>query len=242
MLRVAVCDDEPMIAHQIENFIYDICSREGINADIGVYDSGDALVKRIHEGQLFDLIYLDIQMKNGDGITAAENIRKTDENAVIIFISGYDRYLMKLFRLDVFAFIKKPIDADVFYETFLDANTKICNKNTFFVFQYKNREYKVLCKDILYFESRGRQVVLYMRSDEVHVFNEKLSRVEKRLENGKIPFIRIHQSYLVNYVLIKSRSKTDVTLINGMRLPISDERQKDFCKQYSRLLRGEVNV
>jgi len=48
-------------------------------------------------------------MENGDGITTAKNIRKTDENVLLIYVSGYDKYIMELFRLDVFAFIKKPI-------------------------------------------------------------------------------------------------------------------------------------
>lgn len=242
MLKVAICDDESLIAHQIENNVYDTCIKEGIKVDTEVYCSGSALEKAILTGQNFDLIYLDIQMENGDGITTAKNIRKIDENVLIIFVSSYDRYWMELFQLDVFSFIKKPIDPDSFSKKFLEANQKICGRNAFFVFKYKNREYKILCKDILYFESKGRQVNIFMRNGDIHIFNEKLSEVEKSLENGKIPFLRIHQSYLVNYILIKSRSKADIILINGTRLPISEERQKEFNRDYGKLLRGEVNV
>lgn len=158
MLKVAICDDENLIAHQIENNVYNTCSKEGIKVDTEVYYNGNALEKAILTGQNFDLIYLDIQMENGDGITTAKNIRKMDENVLIIFISSYDRYLMELFQLDVFSFIKKPIDPDAFSKKLLEANQKICSKTTFFVFKYKNREYKVLCKDILYFESKGKVI------------------------------------------------------------------------------------
>lgn len=242
MLKVAICDDENLIAHQIENNIYNTCIKEGIKVDTEVYYSGSTLEKAILTGQNFDLIYLDIQMANGDGITTAKNIRKMDENVLIIFVSSYDRYLMELFQLDVFSFIKKPIDPDSFSKKFLEANQKICSRNSFFVFKYKNREYKILCKDILYFESKGRQVIIVMRNGETYTFNDKLSEVEKSLENGKIPFLRIHQSYLVNYILIKSRSKADITLVNGLELPISEERQKEFSREYGKLLRGEINV
>ena len=94
----------------------------------------------------------------------------------------------------------------------------------------------------MYFESKGRQISVYVRNDDVYVFNGKLSEVEKRLDEGKIPFLRIHQSYLVNYLLIKSRTKSNITLINGINLPISEDRQKEFGKEYGRLLRGEINV
>ena len=185
---------------------------------------------------------MDIQMENGDGITAAKNIRKKDEDAMIIFISSYDRYVMELFHLDVFSFIRKPIDRDSFVQIFLEANQRICSRNHFFSFKYKSQEYKVLSKEILYFESKARQINIHVRDGNKYVFNGKLSEVEKGLSSGKVTFLRIHQSYLVNYLLIKSRSKSNVTLINGEVLPISEDRQKEFSKEYSRLLRGDIYV
>lgn len=115
MIQVAICDDESLVAHQLESIIWDTCNSAGIKVDTEVYNSGFALEKGILTGQKFDLIYLDIQMKNGDGISTARNIRKMDENVIIIFVSSYDKYMMELFRLDVFAFIKKPIEQDAVY-------------------------------------------------------------------------------------------------------------------------------
>lgn len=143
---------------------------------------------------------------------------------------------------DALIIIKKPIEQDSFSKTFLEANRKICSKNFFYAFKYRNQEYKIPCKDILYYESRGRQITIYERGGETYVFNGKLSDVEKNLEEGKIPFLRIHQSYLVNYLLIKSRTKSEVVLINGTKLKISEDKQKKFSRDYGQLLRGEINV
>ena len=76
----------------------------------------------------------------------------------------------------------------------------------------------------------------------VETFNGKLSEVEAQIEGGKVPFLRIHQSYLVNYHHIKSRSKTEVTLTNGIKLSISEDRQKNFGEQYTRMLGGEIDA
>ena len=110
MLKIAVCDDEKVITGQIESMLLTLCGQEGIAVDIEVFYDGSTLERSIQEGARYDLLYLDIQMKDENGITAAGNIRKSDENMLIIFVSGYDKYLMDLFRLDVFAFIRKPID------------------------------------------------------------------------------------------------------------------------------------
>lgn len=144
MLNIAICDDDDLIAHQIESVLHNIGDEENVKIDTDVFYSGNDLVREISSGKKFDLIYMDIQMENGDGITAAKNIRKKDEDAMIIFISSYDRYVMELFRLDVFSFIRKPIDRDLFAQIFLEANQRICSRNHFFSFKYKSQEYKVL--------------------------------------------------------------------------------------------------
>lgn len=181
-------------------------------------------------------------MKGGDGITAAENIRKVDDNVFLIYVSGYDKYMMELFRLDVFGFIKKPIDEEILTKTFLETYQRVCSKMVYFTFSYKHEEYKILCKEILYFESNARKVTIYTQNGEHYTFNGKLSEIEQKMSDGKIPFLRVHQSYLVNYYLIRSRTKIEITLVNGKKLPISEERQKYFNQQYSHLLGGEINV
>jgi len=45
---------------------------------------------------------------------------------------------MELFHLNIFAFIKKPIESGAFTKIFLEANEKICNKNFYFTFHYRN--------------------------------------------------------------------------------------------------------
>lgn len=241
MLRIAICDDEKVIAGQIENIIVDICERESMGIDIDVFYSGISLEKEIVLGMKYDLIYLDIEMNMGDGITTAKHIRDIDENVILIFVSGYDKYVMELFRLDVFSFIKKPIDKEQFSSTFLEANVKVCSKNAFFTFKYRNEEFKVLCKDIEYFESNARHIIIHTCEGN-YIFNGRLSDVEKKLEKGKISFLRIHQSFLVNYLHIRSRTRVDVTIMNGVKLPISEERQKKFSEMYGKCIRGEINV
>lgn len=122
----------------------------------------------------------------------------------------------------------------------MDANQKICNQKFYFSFRYKSEDYKIPCSDILYFESKGRKINVYIQNASTETFNGKLFEVETWLADGKIPFIRIHQSYLVNYHHIRSCSKTEITLIDGTKLPISEDRKKSFRKQYNKLLEENV--
>ena len=119
MIRIAVCDDENVIVNQIEHIISEVCKRESIPVNIDVFYSGRELKRQVTSGTKYDIIFLDIQMKGGDGIIAAENIRKVDDNVLLIYVSGYDKYMMELFRLDVFGFIKKPIDEEILTKTYV---------------------------------------------------------------------------------------------------------------------------
>ena len=148
MIRIAVCDDENVIVNQIEHIISEVCKRESIPVNIDVFYSGRELKRQVTSGTKYDIIFLDIQMKGGDGITAAENIRKVDDNVLLIYVSGYDKYMMELFRLDVFGFIKKPIDEEILTKTFLETYQRVCSKMVYFTFSYKHEEYKKLIDTI----------------------------------------------------------------------------------------------
>ena len=238
MIKVAICNDKNVITSQIETIILYICDRNGIPVDTDVFCDGESLEKEILQGVRYDLIYLNIQMENREGIATAKNIRKADENVLLIYVSEHEAYMSELFRLAVFAFIRKPIDFEIFEEIFLDANRKICNQKFYFSFHYKSEDYKIPSIDILYFESNGRKINVHIRDGSTETFNGKLSEVEMRMEDGKIPFIRVHQSYLVNYHHIRSCSKTEITLVDGTKLPISEDRKKHFRGQYHKLMEG----
>ena len=177
MIRIAVCDDENVIVNQIEHIISEVCKRESIPVNIDVFYSGRELKRQVTSGTKYDIIFLDIQMKGGDGITAAENIRKVDDNVFLIYVSGYDKYMM---------------DEEILTKTFLETYQRVCSKMVYFTFSYKHEEYKILCKEILYFESNARKVTIYTQNGEHYTFNGKLSEIEQKMSDGKIPFLRVH--------------------------------------------------
>ena len=236
MIKIAIYSDKEADAGQIESLIFDLCRIKGIPTEVEVFHSESALKKEIEKGARYDLLYLDFPAESKKGVIEAGRIRKLDENVLIIYISEYDKHMVELFRFDIFAFIRRPVNSMIFDELFLEANQKICKNNFYFRFHYKGEEYKLPCKEILYFESAGKKIRVNLEGGGTEIFVGKLSDVAESLEMGKIPFLRIHQSYLVNYYWIRSRSKSGVTLCDGTKLPVSGERKKKFGFAYERLL------
>lgn len=241
MIKVGICDDEVTIVNQMEQIIEKVAIEHGIKVTISVFLSGDSLLHKMDEGEFLDILYLDIEMNGLNGIDTAKQIREKDDNLLLIYVSGYDKYLMQLFRLDVFDFIPKPVKESSLSDNFIAACQKVHTRQVYFSYQQKNTIKRILLNDIMWFESDARQVKIYAKNG-VDVFNYKLNTIEERLSDSEIPFIRIHQSYLVNYNMILEKNKTKVIMWNGQELPISSDRRNIVASIYNRLLGGEICV
>lgn len=134
MIKIAICDDDKIVASNIENLLLKISKDSEL--DIDIFYDGDTLVQYVNNKNNYDLIYLDIEMARKDGIEAAKNIRKIDDNVLIVYVTGYESFAKEAFEVSAFRFITKPIDERIFEKYFLDAKKKILKEPGYFQFQY----------------------------------------------------------------------------------------------------------
>ena len=88
MIRIAICDDDKTMTTIIEEMLYKISKEQSLKIECEIFFDGSTLVEHICQGTYYDLIYLDIEMKNVNGISAAEVIREMDIPALIIYVSN----------------------------------------------------------------------------------------------------------------------------------------------------------
>lgn len=188
------------------------------------------------KGKKYDLIYLDIEMRQMNGIATAKYIRSIDTTVLLIYVSNYDNYLKELFEVEPFRFMSKPINDKRFY-MFLDlAIDRIRSANGIYCFRFNKDILTVILRDVIYFESCGSRVHIVLKG-KLYKFYKKLDDVEKEISvNYSIPFIRIHKSYLVNFQQIRKVGYTEVETKDGRILNISDTYKKDVRARYSKLL------
>ena len=101
-------------------------------------------------------------------------------------------------------------------------------------------------RDTVYFESRNRVVYIIMDNGTEKYFYGKLNDVEKQLKESRYRFLRIHQSYLVNYSYIKKMSFSDITIVTGdgkeISLRISEDREKKIRAQLCGFASGKAGA
>lgn len=231
MLRIAICDDDMRFSSELEEMVRREAVITGTGVDTEAYSDGDTLVADFEKGYRYDLIFLDIEMERVNGINAARQIRRIDRSALLIYVSGYEQYLKELFEVEPFRFLSKPVDEEKFKKYFHDACARIGELEDYYCFSFNKKIRKVLVRDIVYFESRNRVVHIIMADGSVERFYGQLNAVEKELSEGRQEFLRIHQSYLVNYSYIGKMSFSEVIVVMGggkeKSLKISEDREKE---------------
>lgn len=239
MLKIAICDDDIRFTSRLEDLLLEEAKRRGIQADVAVFYDGSTLTDSVGWGEGYDLIFLDIEMKKQNGIEAARFIRRTDKTVLLIFISCHEQYWKELFEVEPFRFLSKPLDEALLFKYFQEACVRIREKNAYFHFSFRKERKKVVLKDVIYFESRNRVISIILTGGRTERFYGKLNDVEKGLKDNQ-HFLRIHQSFLVNYDYIRRMRVSSLSIDMGdgrqYELQISEDRQKKIKKQLEQML------
>ena len=235
LIKIAVCDDDPKFVGATQEYLEQLAKEEHYELEIECFLSGNELMREYEKGITFDLIYLDIEMNGADGIETAKWIRRKDYHVLIIYISSHDEYLRQLFEAEPFRFLSKPVGYEAFRVVFIQAAQRILEQqNNYFYFKTGKSMVKIPCKEILYFESARRKVIVHtlQRSYEYY---DKLNTIEGRLKDMR--FVRIHKAYLVNIDNVEAFQYERVAMSDGTILSISQKNRprirSEFWKYYN---------
>lgn len=170
-------------------------------------------------------------MKQEDGITAAKRIRECDKNVLIVYVTSHENHMQESFLVRPFRFLIKPVSIEEYETCFKAAYEEIIAEDVYFRYSYQRVKHKIPIKDILYFESNRRKISIVTLNGSFEAY-EKLNSIEKSLKECKASFLRIHQSFLVNYKHVESLAYDFVVMDNGEKLSISEDRRKLISEQY----------
>ena len=233
MLKIAICDDEPAAAKKLEEILRFYGQQKEILMEMYFFQQGKYLLEDFQEyGILYDLIFLDIEMEEMDGLEIAHKIRKENQEVLIIFVTSHTHYAIDSFEVRPFRFLVKPLEEEKVRDCLWKAYEILLREQIYFEFRYFKSYYRISMGEILYFESRKRKIYIHRKDGEIQEFYEKMDILEKELEQIKAVFWRIHKSFLVNSRHVTKKSFDYLELSNGERLSISEDRRKEFHAEY----------
>ncbi len=225
MYQIAVCDDDVIFCEKIENTIFCFARKNGWEIAVDVFYSGKGILKEFEKRMSYDLILLDIEFPDMDGIAVAKRVRDDyqDESVQIVFLSGKSQYAMQLFEVRPMNFLIKPVDGKRL-EGVLQKGISLSQKlQTEFHYKKKNAYYRIPIKDILYFQNLEKEVIMVTVQGEDR-FYDSLPRIEKELEH--YDFFMPHKTYLVNYRQVIVFSYQYLIMSNKEKIPVAQLRRK----------------
>lgn len=226
-LRVAVCDDDQAALGIISSSLKDVFAAHGVDAVTSLFSSAVELAK-VMPVRRFDLLLLDIDMPELDGISFARQLREQSDKVDIMYISNREDRVFDSLRVSPVGFIRKSRfleDMSEVVGSYLTAR-RDRSRHSVVVLRDRGAVYPVQVARIIYIEGqRKRQLVHIEGQDAPITLTRTMTELEEELSGEG--FIRIHKGYLVNYRYIQMIDAGEVVLTNGERLPVSRRKERE---------------
>lgn len=129
MTRIAFCDDDAALLHQMQDFLEQYCTLRGVQLELAPYTKPMELLADIEAGVRFDVLFLDVLMPGINGINAAREIRRYDTAVQIIFVTSSSEFAVQSYVVGAYYYQLKPIWKDSFFRL-TDAVLAECRKRT----------------------------------------------------------------------------------------------------------------
>ena len=233
MINLAIVEDEDSYAQQLTEFVTRFQKESGNTFRITRFKDGDEITNG-YRGQ-FDVILMDIEMKLMDGMTAAEEIRKLDQEVVIMFITNMTNYAIRGYQVDALDYVLKPVSYFAFSQKLDRAISRIKKSSSNIISIDIGTGVKKLDIDnIFYVESEGHNLNFYTSAGEFTI-RARLSDFEQQL--SPYNFFRSNKGYLVNLKYVDG-VENGACIIAGKQLQISRARKNDFMSALTDYMAG----
>lgn len=257
IIKVLLIDDEPEACDNLQNII-----NQFINDKITIlgYAHSTQEAEQKIKALKPDAVFLDIEMPNENAFQFLERLDKIDFE--IVFVTAYDEYAIRAFKLNAVDYILKPINIEELGNAVSKLRERVMVRNLLNTtadsykdvanqISTKKKQQKIILSDsghwesvsftnIIYVKAMGSYSKIYYNNDageQSIIMSRSIAEYEEMLPEDL--FFRIHRSVLVNcqyaYKIIKGDTKF-LQLNNQTQLPIGRRRFTElvrFLKAYN---------
>ena len=236
MLKIAMCEDVDIQYKILDKYLKGWALKNNITIHPIRYKSSEEFLFNLNENIDIDILILDIQMEQMNGIELAKKIREKDEEVAIIFVTGVLEHMSKGYSVGAINYLLKPLKEDELFDSLDRAYRKIKQlkekKESLKVVTDK-QTIKIRYSDIKYFVVYSHYVHVELLNKKI-TYKKKISDLEEELP--KTHFLRCHRSYIVNLHFIKSIEKESLTLDDNTIIPISRGKREKVLEVFKNYL------
>ena len=226
MIQFAICDDEPYMVQEILNHLSQYMNERKITSYcVNSFPNGHSLLDSDYN---FDVIFLDIQMEQPNGMETAKILRQRNNHCLLVFVTALTEYVFHAFEVEAYDYLIKPLDSDHFKRTMDRAIKSLEQRTAKNIVVQRGTSCKVVSlAQIVYCEVQGRKIYIHQSDGTIIDYYDKLDDLEQRVDGR---FFRCHRSYLVNLDYVRGCNAGQVTLSQNGKIPVSRLRERDLTQ------------
>lgn len=227
-MRIAICDDLTECRLSIKCYAGEYFKLHHIEYSIDEYKTGvDLLTSDIS----YDILFLDIELGDTNGIAVAKEIQKKHKNTIILVVTAYHKYLDDAMDIQVTRYIDKPATQNRIFSA-LDKAMSVINESVVTLHAKSNQLLRLKSSDIIYLEAKFKGVSVYT-TDDVYRIKETMKQLNLMLTASY--FAVPHNSYLVNMNYIKKFQRSEITLAEpylNTKISVAARKQAEFKRRF----------
>lgn len=225
-INIELCDDMNYVHRDVEKLLDLFEEKNNLNIKLTHSYSGSELIRKDIN---CDVLLLDIELGDMDGIEAAKEIlRKKDDFKIIMLTCAEYRY-KDAFKIQAFRFVTKPVDYDEFESALLDVAKEILHSKKLDVV-IEGIHCDVSQSSIIYFDVSNTYINLYLTDGRRGTINLSMVALESMLEPGM--FVRINRNITVNLKYVTGINQLSLEMVDGNQFTISVRRKTEVKRAY----------
>jgi two-component system response regulator LytT len=211
-MQVVIIEDESIARQHLKSMLVEIDPTITITETL---DSIEASIKYFGSNPLVDLIFMDIELGDGQSF---DIFKSTSIEAPIIFITAYQEHALKAFKLNSVDYLLKPVEKEELSSalnkyrklhvtqkkklhdnimSFLDKADNLGQGRTRYLAKSGTRLISVLKEDISYFYTKDRLQFIKTSKGDDYIIDKRLDEIEKEMDSKS--FFRANRQFILNY-------------------------------------------
>ena len=234
MVSIAIVDDEASARKKLRECFVFLESQVRESFQIDEYTDAAQFFMRFDSQ--YNIVFLDIEMPDMDGMTAARKLRELDKTVTVIFVTNSARYAVQGYEVDALDYIVKPVDQYAFLLKMKRALARVARRKDANIMLKTNDGFECLqISHIKCLEVQGHYVIYHTYYGDYPIYST-LAAEEKKLPASQ--FAKCNRNYVVNLRYVES-VRDGACILAGQELDISRPQKKKFIQALQNYMRGE---
>ncbi len=229
--KIAILEDNPAEAEYVTALVDRWGKEAGHTLSIAGYPSAEAFLFQYEDQKSVDILLLDIEMGQMNGMELARRIRQADEMMQMVFITGYPDFISEGYEVSALHYLMKPVAPEKLWAVLDKAAARLAREEKRLDVTYDRKTDYVPLSRILYVEAQ-KQYVLIHTLEETYRMKKSLAKTEEELDEY---FLQVHRSFCVNLRHVVQIKSGGVVLKNGEEIPISRGMAETIGQEMIRL-------